>query len=577
MPEVPPPQIEPAPAPPPLDAAPAPSVDYAPSPAPAAQRPFLVRAEQFLRDYFWFIVRNVIGWVLILASPLLGIVVPGPGGLPIFLIGFALVSFPGKRKLTARVLRGMRLRIEERAYAVIAALFAIVIPGIAWWIIWTNYEGTIRKWIAEYTPKKSVFFLTPLLAILVTWLVTRLSLKILNGLLNLLPRLRRKFRPWLRKKGLHLLPPRRRKAPLEPLPPDEILEIAPHHRYRMRQAWQVAKPWLKRLAGVAITVWIVAIMVRPLRAHWSQVKEQMASFEVWRFFVASAMFASFLLVFRATSWRKALKGFGYKLPYAPAARIWSTSELARYLPGAIWQVVGRVYLCKPYGVPGAVVSTSQILELCIFLFANVLVAAACLLWFGQKMMAHSAARPWLITALALVPTLGLLLHPRIFYTAANAIMRRAGKPEITKRLRGRKLVQLLFWMMLGLVWQSAAVYLIVDPVLHFRASWWWVVAGAYCLAWIAGFLAFWAPGGLGVRELVFVATMQAILPTGVRQQFADPAALSGLLVLLGFILRLWTVAGELMLTAVAYAWDYKGALNDPEAPGRVPKEMLEAA
>src|SRR5439155_23808303 len=133
----------------------------------------------------------------------------------------------------------------------------------------------------------------------------------------------------------------------------------------------------------------------------------------------------------------------------------------------------------------------------IFLFANVLLAGGCLLWFGQKMLRDTHARPWLITALLLIPALGLLLHPKIFYAAANGILRRVGKPEIVKRLRGRKLVALLFWMMLGLLWQSVAVYQIVDPVMHFRADWWWVIAGAYSLAWIAGFLAFWAPGGIG--------------------------------------------------------------------------------
>ena len=186
----------------------------------------------------------------------------------------------------------------------------------------------------------------------------------------------------------------------------------------------------------------------------------------------------------------------------------------------------------------------------------------------QFMSTH--ARPWLIVALLLVPALGLLLHPKIFYGAAKAILRKLGKPEITKRLGGRKLVELLGWMILGLLWQSMAVYLLVDPVLHLKMDWWWSVAGAYCLAWCAGFLAFWAPGGIGVRELVFVATMQVVLPLQVRQQFFPNAAeLAGLLVLLGFLLRLWTVSGELILMAIAYLWDLRGAMNRPDAPGRV--------
>src|SRR5512141_2278490 len=123
------------------------------------------RRQRFFAGYIWLVLKNLIGWTLILLSVVVGPLVPGPGGLPIFLIGFALVTFPGKRKLTARVLRGRRLRLEDRAYAVVAAFISIAIPGIAWWIIWARYEQTIRELIAQYTPKKIVFVLTPLLAI----------------------------------------------------------------------------------------------------------------------------------------------------------------------------------------------------------------------------------------------------------------------------------------------------------------------------------------------------------------------------------------------------------------------------
>jgi hypothetical protein len=528
------------------------------------------RVQQFLREYSWAIVRNIIGWLLILTSPVLGVFLPGPGGLPVFLIGFALVTFPGKRKLTARVLRGRRLRIEDKWYAYVAAFLSIIIPGIALWILGyqLKYEEELRRLVALYAPKKWVWVLTVILAVLIVWLVTRLSLKMLNGLLKLLPKFRRKFRPWLRKKGLKLLPPRRSKGKDQPpLPEDEILMLDPHHQRRFIAAWTFVRPWLRRAAAVAVTVWIFMIMIEPLYENWPIVREQIAAISWWRFAVASLMFASFLLFFRATAWRQILKAFGYRLPYAPSARIWATSEMARYLPGAIWQVVGRVYLARPYGVPATAVTTSQILEVGLFLFANTLIAVACLLYFGAKMAPQ--ARPWLIAALVLVPTLGFLLHPKIFYGIANFMLVKLNRPPITKRLRGRKLVELLMWMIVGLVWQSLAVYLITDPVLHLKVAWWWVVAGAYCLAWCAGFLAFWAPGGIGVRELVFVTTLQVILPASVKQQFTHPTALVGLLVFLGFVLRAWTVAGELILVAATHAWDYRGAMGDPTAPGRV--------
>jgi hypothetical protein len=287
------------------------------------------------------------------------------------------------------------------------------------------------------------------------------------------------------------------------------------------------------------------------------------------FIIASVMFAMFLFLFRAMTWRRVLKGFGHKLPYAAATRIWSTSELARYLPGAIWQVVGRVYLIRPYGVDPVICSTSQILELCMFVFANVLVAGACLLWFAQKI--DPEARPWLITCLALVPAVGVLLHPKIFYGITNFALRKfLDRPSIVTRLRGKRLVELVAWTTFGLLWQSAAVYLITHDVLHLKVQWWWTIAGSYCLAWTAGFLAFWAPGGIGVRELVFALTLQLVIPELVRQHyFADAAAFKAMLFFLGFLLRLWTILGETIVWAVSTALDFRGALNRADAPGRV--------
>ena len=109
----------------------------------------------------------------------------------------------------------------------------------------------------------------------------------------------------------------------------------------------------------------------------------------------------------------------------------------------------------------------------------------------------------LMAAICLMPALAILLHPKIFYGLTNRVLARIGKPAIVQRLRGWKLVKLLGYIILGLGWQSLAVFLIAQPVLHLKIDWWWMVAAAYCLAWIAGFLAFWAPGGFGVREYIF--------------------------------------------------------------------------
>lgn len=553
-----------------------------PNPPPAG-KPFHKRLQFDIGSYFWFILKNVIGWLFIIGSFPLGVAIPGPGGIPIFLIGFGLVTFPGKRKLTSRVLRGRSLPLEAGMFTLLTALVCVLVTtGLIIYFReqYRHFLNHLR--VADPIDLFVAMASVCVIAFVVTWVVTRLALRIMNFVLRRMPRIRRSMRPWLRKYGINLLPSRRRTredpqtgevvAPGQ----DEILEIHERHFERLRAAWSWAKPWLSRAFSVGMTIGIFYFMFRPLQEKWDGVKDELARMSVWRFVVASVMFAVFLFLFRVMSWRRVLKGFGFTLPVAATTRIWTTSELARYLPGSIWQFAGRVYLIKPYGVSGTVCSTTQVLETCIFLLANLLVAATCLLWFGAKNI-QPPARTWFFVAMAMLPTLSLLLHPKIFYTVTNAILTRINKPPIVTRLRGRKLVQLLAIMSLGLLWQSLAVFLITQQPLQLKIDWWWVTAGAYCLAWCAGLLAFWAPGGVGVRELVFVGIMQVVLPQRVKEQFqSDPNSLLALLSVLSVLLRLWTICGELLLTAAAYLFDFAGALNLPDAPGRDRRPVSDA-
>ena len=74
-----------------------------------------------------------------------------------------------------------------------------------------------------------------------------------------------------------------------------------------------------------------------------------------------------------------------------------------------------------------------------------------------------------------------------------------------------------------------------------------------------------------MRELVFVATLRVVLPSAVLDRFPDKAALDALLIFLGFMLRLWTIMGELMLVGLAYLLDRSvppGLAATSEADGR---------
>ena len=449
-------------------------------------------------DYFWFVFKNVLGWIFILGSLPVGLTLPGPGGVPLFLIGFALVTFPGKRKITSHVMRGRPMQVDPHVFTLTATIASIIVTAFLIWLMVDKYEHVLRTLHVSFF---GVFGVCALAAG-ITWLIMRVLVSIVNWILRRMPRVRRFIRPWLRKYGINLLPPRRSVGHAATSESEnEILSFSDNYRIRLKATWIWLKPWLKRLVSVTITVAIAIWMVRPVRQNWDQVGDQILRTNPWVFAAAAVMFACFLVVFRSTVWRQILAGLGHPLPIRPVVRIWSMSELARYVPGSVMQFVGRVLLVKPYGVNAGTCTTSQILELSVFLLSNIVVAVSALLYFGFRHM-HGIARLNLLVIAALIPLLLLLLHPKVFYPLVNRVMGLLGRPLITTRLRKRGLFALACWTIVGLLWQSLAVWLITRQLVPLPIQKWWVLAGSYCLAWCAGFLAFWAPGGLGVREVL---------------------------------------------------------------------------
>jgi len=171
------------------------------------------RGQRFLTSRYWLILKNVIGWVLILLSFAAGPLVPGPGGIPLFLIGFALISFPGKRRLTARVLRGKPVRFRGGPFVLISLGVALSAAALA-----LPLARSRSPWLATQTSKSPLALaVLYVITVAVIWLIARFTPHVLNLLLRLIAAARHKFRPWLRRHHIRLLPPRwRRRHPHEP-------------------------------------------------------------------------------------------------------------------------------------------------------------------------------------------------------------------------------------------------------------------------------------------------------------------------------------------------------------------------
>lgn len=189
----------------------------------------------FFAKYSWILARNVVGWILILSSIPVGGLVPFPLGLPMFVIGFAMISFPGKRRLTARLLHGRPFDLTKRVALSWISVISLLIPPIFVWIL----AEQKHHWISPSRMTTRHLCVVYLAAIATTWVAAFCVMWVVNLVIRMIPGMRRRVRPWLRGHGIKLLPPRRKaKHSISLTPPakdQEIVEI--DIPKRVRKIW----------------------------------------------------------------------------------------------------------------------------------------------------------------------------------------------------------------------------------------------------------------------------------------------------------------------------------------------------
>ena len=477
-------------------------------------------ATRFLRNYGVFVLKNVVGWLAIIASPILGILLPGPGGIPLFIVGFALVTLPGKRRMTTHVFRGRRLPIESPFFTGLITFVSVAVTAGLMWAAWHYYDRIVARLpLQEYgvgTVAQLVGIAT--LAAPVTMAVSWVALALLNLMLTRwVSPVRRFLRKKLRKWGIHLLPTRRRRigGGGTEVVDDEIIGLDEKQRRRLNRWARQLTPWFRRLAIVTIVLGVLYFVVEPVWAEWEQVEARLGRLNLLPIVGGTLLFAGGLAIFRATTWWQVVRALGATVPPRPAMRIWSAGHLARNLPGRTF-VVLRMELVRPHGASGPQANAAGRTEGGLAIVGSLvigLIGAVVALWHALPTW-----RPlWLVLA-AFVPLLYIAASPKIFYRVVRLVGR-----ERRTRLPGRRLVPLALWQTLGVAWQGLAVWLLVSGPLSPGDGWHVLlpVMAAWAIAFAVGHLAAFAPAGLGVREVVFVGCLAVLLPTDVRAAAID--------------------------------------------------------
>lgn len=213
--------------------------------------------------------------------------------------------------------------------------------------------------------------------------------------------------------------------------------------------------------------------------------------------------------FSVLGWRILLAKLGHPTGLTGAATAVCLTQIAKYLPGNVGHHVGRVTLAKMrLDVPSATGVISILQEGAIACLAAILFGCLCILMAPAdaftvlQRQVHVGLTVSMGMALQSVLILGLLA-----LTMVNVLRYRLGAhrpPALQWLLKitpswPAVLASLPCYLAINAL-NGVAVWLVADSLTTVGAADLLILAGAYAIAWIIGFLLPGAPGGLGVRE-----------------------------------------------------------------------------
>jgi len=313
------------------------------------------------------------------------------------------------------------------------------------------------------------------------------------------------------------------------------------------------RPNATRVVFALLAVAAVAIAARTIAGQWSAFRASGAVLHPDPTLIAlssAIVFVSYAVL--VETWRRTVRAWDSDLAWWDAARIWFISNLARYLPGRVWAIGAMAVMAQRRGVsPVAAAGSSVIINL-----VNVLAGFGVVAVTGAEFFEQRAAAVTFAAALAVVLVLAPRLLPLLGRLASQLLRRRVDVPALPDRAVWLAAVGcLIAWILYGVAFRIFVAGVIGEAP-GGTASYIAAFTGSYLLGYIAVF----APGGLGPREWSLVTALGRL-----------GLAASGLAGIIALTSRIWLTVLEVLPGVLLLALDWaRGArppstVHDPNA------------
>jgi len=236
--------------------------------------------------------------------------------------------------------------------------------------------------------------------------------------------------------------------------------------------------------------------------------------------ILSILYA-FVFVFVAIAWKSILENLSKSKLSVVLIWIWLKANIYKYLPGNIFHYAGRHILSKKMGINHKILIKSNIVEILLMLTTSLLISSSILLLiydFNIDEYLSIINKNVIYGGLFIY---GIILISLSKYKNINFLF-----------YKNTIIYYCVFFVGIGFL-----AYIVLNYEMGIQCSFLMMTA-IYTFAWLVGFVTPGAPGGIGVRESIFVVFSHGLL------SISDALVLS-------MVLRISNIIGEIILFVIA--------------------------
>lgn len=271
----------------------------------------------------------------------------------------------------------------------------------------------------------------------------------------------------------------------------------------------------------------------------------------WAQLALSVVVLAGSFAFATYVWKRVLDRFaGSATSYPSLLRISFLSRIARYIPGKVWQFVAVGQLSAGSGSPARVIVSSLVVHTGFILLSGVVTGAVILAEHIPGVPSGGVLAIAGASILALIAS-----HPRVINLGLALLSKVTRRPTFTWTGRWHDSLELMLLSLVNWLLQGVAFYLFADSIVELGVSDILPLTGMNAFAFVAGYVAFVAPAGAGVREATMASLLRGILPSGAAAVVAIAS-------------RLWMIMAELLAVALVLVLVPAPASGPPPANGQ---------